>query len=242
MTDVHGRGEFYKAGTPKICVPVMAKTPQELRQSIMQAAERRPDMIEWRADRLEEPSFIGGCAPFFPELAPDIYTLFTYRTAEEGGFGRASYYGSACDAAVDSGCFDAVDVEVSRDRSTVLAIAEHAREKGMGVIASFHDFSGIPGDEELMEKARLGAGFGDVVKIAVMPEDEKDTDRLKRFALQASEELGMPLIIIGMGDAGRPTRIRPDEFKSCVTFATAGAASAPGQIDIDELRRIMYGA
>ncbi|MBQ9828380.1 MAG: type I 3-dehydroquinate dehydratase [Lachnospiraceae bacterium] len=234
------RGEFFGTGAPKICVPVMGRKPTELRQSIMQAAAKEPGLIEWRADRLEEPSFIGGCSAFFPELAPDIFTIFTFRTVEEGGCGRTAYYGSACSAAIESGMFDAIDLEMHRDRSMILERAEHAHEKGMGVIASWHDFSCTPENDELLENVRLGTELGgDVIKIAVMPEDERDVERLREFALAAFKEAGRPLIIIGMGDAGRITRTDPAAFKSCVTFASAGASSAPGQIDIDELRRYL---
>lgn len=49
-------------GIPKICVPVMGRTRQEIVYSVRNAMEQGPDMIEWRADFLEEPEA-------FPERA-----------------------------------------------------------------------------------------------------------------------------------------------------------------------------
>ncbi len=40
-------------GLPKICVPVMGRTRQEIAYSARNAMEQGPDMIEWRADFLE---------------------------------------------------------------------------------------------------------------------------------------------------------------------------------------------
>ena len=75
-------------GIPKICVPVMGRTRQEIVYSVRNAMEQGPDMIEWRADFLEEPEA-------FPERAAGIshirnsYFSLTYtpafRTASRSG-------------------------------------------------------------------------------------------------------------------------------------------------------------
>ena len=50
------------------------------------------------------------------------------------------------------------------------------------------------------------------------------------------EQLEAPLIAIAMGPLGVITRIGGAFMGSCLTFGTAGQASAPGQIDTLKLR------
>ena len=44
---------------------------------------------------------------------------------------------------------------------------------------------------------------------------------------------------MAMGDLGKVTRVSGELFGSCLTFASVGRASAPGQIAVDELDRIL---
>ena len=62
------------------------------------------------------------------------------------------------------------------------------------------------------------------------------------FAAQSGAELlavldrvahtGAPVAMLGMGDAGRLTRLVGPACGSFLTFARRGAASAPGQLDL----------
>ena len=47
------------------------------------------------------------------------------------------------------------------------------------------------------------------------------------------------LIAISMGNTGSISRISGENFGSCLTFATVGKASAPGQFPVKELRMMM---
>lgn len=48
-----------------------------------------------------------------------------------------------------------------------------------------------------------------------------------------------PLISMAMGEEGMISRIAGENFGSCVTFGTVGEASAPGQLPLKELKRMM---
>ena len=241
---MNGRASFSK-DRPGICVPVSGRNASELALSIERAAGHSPDLLEWRFDGLEhqDAAAVKACSNLFKELAQGIYTVFTCRTSLEGGAGDPEDYGAVCLAAAGAGAFDAIDVEAHRDPETVKEIVEHAHALGMDVIASWHDFSGTPSTDELVENALLAdrAG-GDILKLAVMPDGADDVKVLKEAADRIQRLTDKRLIIIAMGEAGRVTRVSPREFGSCITFASAGKASAPGQIEIDELRRIMNGA
>ena len=53
---------------------------------------------------------------------------------------------------------------------------------------------------------------------------------------QADDALTQPIIAISMGEMGMSTRICAEAMGSCLSFGTAGAASAPGQMEAGALR------
>ena len=74
----------------------------------------------------------------------------------------------------------------------------------------------------------LGA---DIVKFAVMPQCERDVLTLLDATLTMKEEHSdTPVITMSMSPTGVISRICGQLVGSCVTFGTAGKASAPGQI------------
>ena len=120
-------------------------------------------------------------------------------------------------------------------------LVKKAHENGVRTVLSNHDFNATPPvevmTERLMKMKALGA---DIAKIAVMPENSGDV--LSLFA--ASENMkrmedAIPVITISMGPTGLISRIAGETFGSAVTFASAGKASAPGQIDADELDAVL---
>lgn len=48
-----------------------------------------------------------------------------------------------------------------------------------------------------------------------------------------------PLITMSMGQSGIISRLSGEFSAAAVTFGTIGAASAPGQIDLDSLRMVL---
>ncbi|MGO2360657.1 MAG: type I 3-dehydroquinate dehydratase, partial [Brachybacterium tyrofermentans] len=48
-----------------------------------------------------------------------------------------------------------------------------------------------------------------------------------------------PHIAISMGTLGVASRVSAESFGSAATFATAGAASAPGQLGADDVARML---
>ena len=79
----------------------------------------------------------------------------------------------------------------------------------------------------------------DIAKIAVMPEYKKDLLTLLAATECAAEEMQIPVVTMSMGEIGLLSRLSGEIFGSALTFGTAGAASAPGQMDAVELRKIL---
>jgi 3-dehydroquinate dehydratase-1 len=104
-------------------------------------------------------------------------------------------------------------------------------------VLSFHDFQRTPPLQELLARFRQAKDLGaDVGKLAVMPRSKADVLVLLQATLQASEMLDIPVAGMAMGALGAVSRVCGGVFGSALTFAVGQAASAPGQIPIDELR------
>ena len=83
---------------------------------------------------------------------------------------------------------------------------------------------------------RLG---GDVAKVAVMPQGLQDVLTLLGATHTASQTVGLPLISMSMGPLGAVTRMVGGLFGSGLTYGVCAAASAPGQVPIEELRSVL---
>ena len=105
---------------------------------------------------------------------------------------------------------------------------------------SNHDFQATPSVTEIVKRltgmAELGA---DVPKIAVMPQSVDDVLALLTATNQARQMLTQPLITMSMGDLGKVSRVAGEVFGSCLSFATVGAGSAPGQVALERLRPML---
>ena len=115
------------------------------------------------------------------------------------------------------------------------------RKKNKKVIISHHEFNETPNIDILenifIEMFSLKA---DAVKIAVMPLNAEDV--LKIFELTyrvKSKYPNIPLITISMGKLGVISRIAGGVFGSSLTFGTVRKESAPGQIEVEKLEKIM---
>lgn len=235
------------AGRCAVCIPVMGDSLEALHMSAQRAKSAGADLIELRADSLcamPDAALAQQMCACVRNAAPGLPLLFTLRTARDGGAGdadSAAYEALLC-ALISAGkaACDAIDVELSAGEDAFARIAQAAKHARLAVIGSSHDFDKTPDEVEICSRLsamqRLGA---DVCKIAVMPHSRLDVISLMRAAAVSDEALRAPVIAIAMGPLGVMTRVCGEAFGSCLTFGTAGQASAPGQIDAKQLRGIL---
>lgn len=233
-------------GMPKICVPIVGRTVEELIQECRYLQDKPYDVVELRIDFLADvtslPAVGEALAAVRKEL-PDSALLFTFRTKEEGGETAVpeAYYFELIQYAVASGKVDAVDVEYFRNRDSICQTLAVAKEHGVTVVMSNHDFEKTPSFDEitgrLIGMKQLGA---DVAKLACMPNSAKDVLTL----LSATEAVKAqypdePIITMSMGKLGVISRISGELFGSALTFGSAKKASAPGQLEVTALQQIL---
>ena len=72
-----------------------------------------------------------------------------------------------------------------------------------------------------------------------MPKKPKDVLRLMSMTEEKNRQAPCPLVTMAMGDLGRISRVSGKLTGSAMTFGTVGGASAPGQLPVEDLRRII---
>ncbi len=232
-------------GIPKICVPVMGSTQKEVLASAGTALAQEPDLIEWRVDFLadaRDTDEVCRTLAGLRALLGETPLLFTFRTKREGGMQELEEkdYANLCCRALESGYADALDVEFFLGGETVRVLIEKAHACGVKAVLSNHDFARTPSEAELTARlAGMKERGADVAKIAVTPRDPADVLTLLAVTQKCRERLQIPLVTMSMGSAGLVSRLAGEVFGSALTFGSAGAASAPGQIPVKELRRVL---
>lgn len=234
------------SGIPKICVPLTAASAGELCGQARAAAEAGADLVEWRADffeELEQPQKIVETLDSLSDILGQIPLLFTIRTKSEGGNRPVATkdYVNLNLLAANTGKTDLVDVEVFGCEEEKKALIRSIREAGPIVVGSTHDFEKTDDKDTLLKRFQaLEASGANILKMAVMPHEFEDVAALMQATnTMAREYTEKPLISMAMGNIGAISRISGENFGSCVTFGTVGAASAPGQFPIQELRMMM---
>lgn len=233
-------------GRPKICVPITAGDMEEMKEQLQKVLNAPCDMVEWRADFFKEISaeaWLLNALTFLRRSLKEIPLLFTFRTKEEGGERSISMeeYERLNVSAAATGLIDLADVELNRGEALLRSITEQLHGYGIRVIGSFHDFDGTPAKEEITDiLCRMQKCGADITKAAVMPKSEEDVLTLLEASLQMKKQYGdRPFITMSMGSLGAISRLAGSLTDSAVTFATAGRASAPGQMEAEVLGRLL---
>ena len=246
MTPVRVRNTVIGEGIPKICVPIVGVTKEEILEEVKTFDSIPVDVVEWRVDWFEDVDHFENVVEVLKELRyilGDIPLLMTLRTAKEGGekdIEREAYAQFNIKVA-ETGMVDMIDVELFTGEETVVRMIREAHKAGVKVIASNHDFEKTPHKDEMVARLRKMQDLGaDIVKIAVMPQNRKDVLTL----LEATEEMASkyadrPIITMSMSGLGVISRLCGEVFGSALTFGAAKKASAPGQVNAEDLHTML---
>ena len=243
---VEVRGVRIGEGIPKICVPIVGTTRDEILAAAKSFESVKKDVVEWRADWFEGVFDFTQVEAVLKELRRvlgNTPVLFTFRTANEGGEKaiEPAAYAELNKRAAATGLIDLVDVEAFTGDEVVRDIIESAHESGVVVVASNHDFEKTPEKDEIVRRLRKMQELdADIPKIAVMPQSRKDVlTLLSATEEMASEYADRPIITMSMSATGLISRLCGECFGSALTFGAVGKASAPGQMNASDLSEIL---
>ncbi len=220
--------------TPLICTPVTGHTFEEFVDHLART-QQISDFVELRIDSI-------------PKVTVDQVTtlrtlttsksIFTCRIATQGGGWTQSERDryKLIQAAFALG-FDYIDIEYETYTKHHFSIPPTTK-----LVLSAHMFTHTPPEVELQDLIQRMSDFHPaVIKIAMMIQGDEDVHTLYALLDRKAELVaeGCKLLLIGMGEQGRATRIQGPLLGCPWTYAsTPWCQSAPGQLPYDEMRQI----
>nr|WP_314370527.1 type I 3-dehydroquinate dehydratase [uncultured Acinetobacter sp.] len=230
----------------KTIVPITAKTKEQaIAQAKVIAANQDADLAEFRIDLLDfaaDSKQVIALGHELKKILGDKPMIATIRTHNEGGKLSISDsdYGKTYQAYLKQPFMDMLDVEMFRDQQVVKNTVKLAHDKKVLIVMSNHDFQKTPNEDEivkrLLKQDELGA---DILKIAVMPQSKQDVFTLMNATLKVSQQSKKPLLTMSMGKLGTISRIATANMGGSFSFGMIGEASAPGQIDVTQLKQFL---
>lgn len=233
-------------GKPKVIVPIVGITHNEILSTVEKIDFAQIDLIEWRVDFFEDvfdTEKLNETLAELRKILKEIPLLFTFRTKLEGGEKEINLdnYVNLNLSAARSGYVDLIDVEIMSGDEAVKTLIASLHENNIKVIASNHDFHKTPPKDELVARLRKMQDMNaDILKIAVMPQSKEDVlELLSATTLMHSRYANKPIVTMAMGPLGVITRLTGEVFGSSMTFGAVGQVSAPGQIPVDDLETVL---
>ena len=217
------------AGAPKIIVPIVGVTKEDIIEEAKTFDSIPVDVVEWRVDWFEgvfDFAKVEDVLKDLREALGNIPLLMTFRTSKEGG-----------EKAIEPEAYAELNIKAE----IVKKIIDGAHAAGVKVIASNHDFFKTPAKADIIYRLRKMQDMNaDIPKIAVMPQNKKDVLTL----LAATEEMATdyadrPIITMSMAGTGVISRLCGEVFGSSMTFGAAKKASAPGQMGVNDLNTVL---
>ena len=231
---------------PLVCAPLVGASEEAVLSELAAIVPKKPELLEWRVDffsGIADTGRVVALARAIRGKAGGIPVIFTRRSIREGGTAIPldedqvlAMYQAVC----RSGAVDLLDYELSVEPRHFEAAVALARETGVRLIASFHNFQETPSADTLLAKfVAMEQAGADIAKIAVMPKELRDVLTLLDATLSARNTLQIPLISMSMGGYGSLSRLFGWVFGSSVSFAVGEKASAPGQVPIEQLNTVV---
>jgi 3-dehydroquinate dehydratase/shikimate dehydrogenase len=205
--------------TALLCETVTGRTMAEFLTARESATHG--DMVELRLDGVADLDIAGALQ------GRRVPAVVTCRPTWEGGRFEGTEYERAriLAQAMELGA-EVVDVEWRATQQSNGDFTGIVRRDPARVVISSHDFDGVPRDLEDRVRAMRGVGAG-AIKIAVAVSRLTDTLPLKDIGASGDA------VVIGMGEAGVPSRLLAAHYGSRWTYA--GRGIAPGQLPAETM-------
>lgn len=214
----------------KICSVVIGKTLEEFLDNL-DMAQQVSNFVELRVDYINDFSINQ-----IDTIKQHVYkeNIFTCRSINGGG----KFEGSEEELKnivykADELQFNHIDIEMSMLNSI------NFLNKNSKIIGSYHNFNNTPSYDELLNiyKNIKRYDFVDIVKIATNVVNDSDNIELVKLLINKRDNI----IVLGMGEKGKITRIISPLLGGYLTFASINNnISASGQISLGDLIKI-YG-
>jgi len=196
------------------------------------------DILEYRLDNLlDDLDAVRSTISHVP-----VPALITARRPSEGGVNDLSdeFRIGLCRDFLEPCCLMDLEIASFQSGTAFGDLAAEARERGVIVVGSFHDFMRFPVMDTLRSTIETGYDFGiDVVKLAVFIETMSELFQLVRL-VEEQREKGRLISAMGMGPMGKLSRLVLARAGSCLNYGYLQTENAPGQWPARELQRLIH--
>ncbi len=245
MKTVQVRDLVIGDSVPKICVPIVSSGEIEIIKDIEKLNKTDHDLMELRIDYFKDYADYNKVTNLLKKIR-EIYfkpIIFTYRTKKEGGMQDIDEeeYFKLNSYIIESKLIDLIDIELSKSDKKIKSIIKIAAKNNTKVILSTHNFDKTPNENEIINCILKMQEFkADITKIAVMSKSEEDVLTLLSASLKMKKTIAdRPFITMSMGSLGTITRVSGELFGSSITFASLNKVSAPGQLSVENTKKLM---
>lgn len=231
-----------------LCLPILVRSVDGALADAAAARDAGADLVEWRIDALIDSAARDATDEMVEPvlrlvLESPIACVLTCRGADDGGHfsgpdsTRAALLWRVIEGSRGRGP-RFVDIEqASLERSEDLRrLAERIwaiEEAGPTLIVSIHDFQGRPADLTRRLVRLHDWPWVRILKVAFRARSLRDNLELAEIIARSDR----PVIALGIGEYGLPSRVLAPRFGGFLTFASLrdAAATAPGQPTIADL-------
>lgn len=224
-----------------LCLPLTGKNSQVLEDQINEEGIKAYDFFEWRRDYFEDASQKEDeVLKKIRRLIKEKGLIYTFRNNREGGVSTLpdQVRLETIKKAINTGLIDYIDVELYNSAYFLEEINQAIVDSGVKKILSYHDFNQTPPDESIIKLLdEMVLNEADVLKLALHVTTKNDLRRLIKIALDYSQGIDQAIVLVGMGQLGRITRIAPDLCGGSLSFAAGKRQTAPGQLSSKEITK-----
>ena len=219
---------------PRLCASAAATKPDRLVEIVQTSFDAGCDLVELRLDHLEEPS-----TEQLDQIPSNLKNrcILTCRPRSQGGKyqlnedRRAEFLKTMMEWHPGF-----IDIELSMLKSQP-SLGVSARSNGIKIIASWHDFYGMPPKQDLNSIAKLALASGDYGKI--VPTAKRFSDNALVISLYSWADRSK-LIAFCMGMDGTVSRFLALLLGSPFAYVAANdEPTAPGQIPVQEFKALL---
>ncbi len=217
----------------RICVAIGEENEDHAISLAQEAAKDLADVVEIRLDYIEKPDI----GKFIKSI--DCPLLFTNRASWEGGLfsGEEVKRLEQLESSIANGAAY-VDLELKSPQSSLKRLQTATNGKPTKLIVSSHDFEKTNSSQGLLDVLTEMKDCGaDIGKIITTANDHHDALRVLKLQEEATK-IDLPLIAFCMGEQGMITRVATCDLGGYMTYCSIGSATAPGQINVQNVRKI----
>lgn len=213
-----------------ICT-ILAEADLAQTKALTAEVERDSTFFELRADFL---SNLNEELIYSLKKILKLPTIFTLRDRENGGqfvgsnSEKLNFYRQAVDAS-----YEYLDLELD---SPLIDVLDRKKSK---LIVSYHNFSATPSLAKLRSViVQAQTKKPDLIKIATFVNQTTDLQVLAKLLLD--HQIPKQLIVVGMGELGKPSRVLFPYLGSFLTYAVFNNKITSGQLSLSEMQKYAF--